>query len=204
MEKLIITKIDSKEVAIQVAPIVIQAIPEYYDIFGLLPSKLYLCVASQIVAKNTELSATYVATNSRKDIIGVLSMIHTDQLEIGRTAGALMLLSQTDTLVRKGIIEKLKDFGGSVPKISIRSMYLARIAIDKEWRGRGFGKKLLHFFIKSHPDLNLSLHVRTNNTGAINLYTKNGFRIIASSTNYSLMLHETEPPTQLKSNLQAD
>ena len=64
--------------------------------------------------------------------------------------------------------------------------YIQTICVDEEYRGKGLGKKLLHFceerILKIAP--NLFICVSSFNTGAIQLYEEFGFKRIGELENF--------------------
>lgn len=66
---------------------------------------------------------------------------------------------------------------------------LLRIAVDRDYRGQGFGKKLMEEFITALQFNNadkVTLEVRSQNERAIGLYTIYGFEKIAVRPDYYL------------------
>lgn len=57
------------------------------------------------------------------------------------------------------------------------------IIIDKDYRKRGIGSRLL-FEIEKNNIKNITLEVRESNIVAINFYKRNGFKIVAIRKNY--------------------
>lgn len=97
-----------------------------------------------------------------------------------------------DRLDRKTLLELFSEFregfyslvsdgimvGYSVFLIEKGAGYIESIAINNNYRRRGFGLLALRFMIKCIADMNIkeiNLHVRTDNKAAISLYEKEGF-----------------------------
>jgi ribosomal protein S18 acetylase RimI-like enzyme len=57
-----------------------------------------------------------------------------------------------------------------VPTVKIHWLF-----IERSYRGKGFGKTLLEYFIKKYNDVTVLLDVLESNTLALNLYTSLGF-----------------------------
>jgi len=82
------------------------------------------------------------------------------------------------------------------------SGYIQTICIDEAYRGRGFGKKLLHFceqrILKFSP--NVFICVSSFNKGAIKLYYEFGFKLVGELENFvkagftELLLRKTVGP----------
>ena len=63
-------------------------------------------------------------------------------------------------------------------------LYILNINIGKAWRHSGLGTKLIHKAVSMHPDCkNITLDVEVDNTAAMNLYHKLGFRKIDLASN---------------------
>jgi ribosomal protein S18 acetylase RimI-like enzyme len=57
-----------------------------------------------------------------------------------------------------------------VPTVKIHWLF-----IERNYRGKGFGKTLLEYFIKKYKDVTILLDVLESNKLALNLYTSLGF-----------------------------
>ena len=57
------------------------------------------------------------------------------------------------------------------------------IVVDCKYRCKGIATNLLKYIINLNPD-NITLEVREDNIGAINLYKKNGFEIVSKREKY--------------------
>jgi len=55
--------------------------------------------------------------------------------------------------------------------------HIISLAVRKEHQGKGYGKQLLRRVIVANPQLTYSLHVRSTNQRAINLYQSLDFKI---------------------------
>lgn len=74
-------------------------------------------------------------------------------------------------------------------------LYIMTLGVLAPYRRRGIGSKLLHhslsLCLQDPSILEIYLHVQTNNEEAIHFYTKYGFRITETVTNY---YRRIEPP----------
>lgn len=57
------------------------------------------------------------------------------------------------------------------------------IVVDSQFRRQGIGQELLKSIILLNPE-NITLEVREDNIGAINLYKKNGFVVVSKREKY--------------------
>ncbi|MHA1304466.1 MAG: ribosomal protein S18-alanine N-acetyltransferase [Candidatus Heimdallarchaeaceae archaeon] len=68
-----------------------------------------------------------------------------------------------------------------------KEAHILSIAILEEHRGKGYGEKLLHFFIEEVKNLGfdkIRLEVRPDNEVAISLYEKCGFEFVGTLRKY--------------------
>ena len=63
-------------------------------------------------------------------------------------------------------------------RIEINYLY-----IKEEYRGKGYASELIKYLL-NYDILNITLEVRVDNISAINLYKKNGFKIVKTINNY--------------------
>lgn len=71
-------------------------------------------------------------------------------------------------------------------------VYLACLSVDRNWRGRRIGERLLKAILREHPHQKLKLHVLCDNQAATGLYRKYGFQICGpQEPGYA---YRTEPP----------
>jgi ribosomal-protein-alanine N-acetyltransferase len=67
---------------------------------------------------------------------------------------------------------------------------VTRLAVLPDFRGKGFGRKLLQTTIQLHRDSRYMLNVRKTNNAAIQLYKSEGFRIRGTVLQSWLMIRE--------------
>ena len=74
--------------------------------------------------------------------------------------------------------------------VTFNSATIMQIAVTKKYRGLGIATRLLaemeHNFPEDLEDLveNITLEVRVSNQAAVNLYTKNGYKIVVVKSHY--------------------
>lgn len=74
--------------------------------------------------------------------------------------------------------------------VTFNSATIMQIAVTKEFRGKGIATQLLAEMEKSFPEQlddlveSITLEVRVSNQPAVNLYTKNGYKIVVVKSHY--------------------
>ena len=74
--------------------------------------------------------------------------------------------------------------------VTFNSATIMQVAVTKKYRGLGIATQLLaemeHSFPEELDDLveNITLEVRISNQAAVNLYTKNGYKIVVVKSHY--------------------
>ena len=74
--------------------------------------------------------------------------------------------------------------------VTFNSATIMQVAVTKDFRGRGIATQLLAEMEKSFPEQlddlveNITLEVRVSNQPAVNLYTKNGYKIVVVKSHY--------------------
>ena len=59
------------------------------------------------------------------------------------------------------------------------------IFIDNKYRKKGYAQELLNYMLSNLSNvINITLEVNINNIGAINLYLKNGFKVVSKREKY--------------------
>ncbi|MCK7460419.1 ribosomal protein S18-alanine N-acetyltransferase [Idiomarina aminovorans] len=84
------------------------------------------------------------------------------------------------------LVSGLRIIGFTISQLVAGELTLHNIAVDPDYQGQGFGRKLLEDLLeyaeKSHCIV--FLEVRASNAGAIGLYESNGFDTVGRRINY--------------------
>ncbi|HKJ46988.1 MAG TPA: GNAT family N-acetyltransferase [Balneolales bacterium] len=102
--------------------------------------------------------------DEKKDILKCLNYALSE--EPGR--GGFIVLAKDDNNIVGAVIINVTGMGGYIPE-----NILVYIAVNREYRGKGIGKKLMELTIE-HADGDIALHVEPNNPAKF-LYEKYGF-----------------------------
>ncbi|MBM6841459.1 GNAT family N-acetyltransferase [[Clostridium] spiroforme] len=70
--------------------------------------------------------------------------------------------------------------------LNMQNISILNVCIDKQYRGHRIGSLLMKCFLENHKKNNIELYVLKNNINAINLYKKNGFKIISELNGFSV------------------
>ena len=99
---------------------------------------------------------------------------------------AFILSKSYDIFVAEDINKKILGYIIVTPEKSKKALHIISIAVDKEHRRRGIGRKLLEFVFEFYRDkVNFAwLEVRKSNKAAIEFYRKNNFVEKAEVENY--------------------
>jgi len=96
---------------------------------------------------------------------------------------------RTDTRIR------VKEFNAGVPPVREPSLYLSKIFVTEQFRGRGLARTMLAelYGLARTEDLHgVSLHVRADNAPALALYASEGFTVIDKSASYLVLLRREQ------------
>ena len=140
-----------------------------------------------------------------KPIIKPISISY-NKLSINDTDAVLLIESQNshNPWSKNQIIESILNPTNLCYSISVNNQIIGflmamsaidtadilNISINKDYQGKGYGKKLLHNLIKNLKDRaigQLILEVRKSNQAAITFYLKHGFEEISLRKNYYMI-----------------
>lgn len=169
------------------AHLIVQAIPEFYEIFSLEYDELLAQISSEFFSGRSETSSTECMINNGH-VVAIVSALPARSLRISQMYSVMNLLALV-TNDSERVKMCLKQHSELVQPISDGSFYLSRIAVAAEHRGKGFGKVALkRFFDLGGGYRKLSLHVNIKNEVAISMYKSMGFELDnAGIWNYALM-----------------
>ena len=153
------------------------------NVVAILPSVFELKNDAMFTKKNL-----FVLYNN-EDIIGLILWCDNNLewnieslLEIANESG-IELNKGNIELVRKEYVDsRYLDGNQDHNHVSI-----INVCVDSNYRGTGVGKYMLNCFIKEHPQETLELAVLANNTPAIKLYQKFGFKVYKEVDGFSLI-----------------
>ena len=168
----------------QISKLVYESFSEFYKIYGLKKNVLSK-IKKQLFDTSGELSNFFFKKKNKK-IVGVLFYYDFKKFKSKSLYSTIKISSKVNKL------KKIEKFSKMVQQKTINcSMYISRIAIDKNFSGKGYGsyliKKLEDYSKKSNYN-NLILHVNIENLNAINFYKKNGFKFYKNKQKYKYQI----------------
>ena len=155
---------------------------------------------------------SWVITTKMKPIIKPISISY-NKLSIKDTDSIVLIEKQNshNPWSKKQIIESILNPTNLCYSISVNNQIIGflmampaldtadilNISINKACQGKGYGNKLLHYFIKELKDRMISqimLEVRVSNQTAIAFYLRHGFEEISLRKNY--YMNNSKHPNQ--------
>jgi ribosomal protein S18 acetylase RimI-like enzyme len=159
-------------------------VQRYYEIAQIDPDVIGLCALSET-----------------DDILGwTMGSPHPDKINAALRAPLSWFLLQMSrvALTRPLVLWQLISsvlFGPDRMKLKSGAIELTYIGVSSTQRGKGVGKKLLNAFIeacRSHGYHSVILSVETDNSPAISLYEKEGFKVIRTFSEGHYQRHRME------------
>ena len=170
------------------ADLAIEALPEFYNYVAVTRSALVQAVADEISAEGCELSET-VAMLKNGAVAGICCSYPAEELSSRQGISLLRLLELLPAKDQDIFLQDVREHAASIPRIPSATHYLARIAVDRPFRGTGIAAHLLdHFLSQGEPERGWSLHVSSENERAKAFYYRHGFRTIGSSEGRFLLM----------------
>ncbi|KZX10240.1 GNAT family N-acetyltransferase [Methanobrevibacter filiformis] len=146
--------------------------------------KRRLIVQNTIINRNSRNSSkTLVLIDNEQNLIGLLLIVKGRKDSFLSTAIFLLKNLRLD-LALKFIFIEIMDYL-VLAKFNSDDLYLAELAIDSENQGKGYGKVLLNETVKIAKKRGFKrvvLDVELNNSVAIDIYKKFGFKIFNKRT----------------------
>lgn len=151
------------------------AAPEFYGIVPLIAEQKRSLISGQVAQQYTELETIYVAREYNK-IIGMASIVEVPRMQIGQLAALKQIMRLIHRDARIDFQRILKLHADSVEPLQDTSgIYLPRLAVSYEARGRGVGSQIMRKIIEDYKGRTVSLHVEEQNTPIIKLHRSFGF-----------------------------
>lgn len=158
-------------------------------VFKGIPSDTAYSIMKELISLNKKpsdiIDGFYIASipqNQKLDVVGVLSLMNKKaQLKEKSYKDSQWKILRNYLNFWRSLNVGIKLDFLSAKKLKNDELYIDSISIVEKFRGRGFGTEILKFIdnlARSQNFKQVSLYVSCKNTGALNLYQKQGFQII--------------------------
>lgn len=107
-----------------------------------------------------------------------------------------LAITKNDNHIKYTVNDKNGKLVGKVDLIPIKEdnlIWIANLFVAKDYRHQGIGTQLVKLMITHGGN---ALTVKTDNQKAINLYKKNGFKVVARNGEYYIMFYKTAIPSK--------
>jgi ribosomal protein S18 acetylase RimI-like enzyme len=166
-------------ISLAVAELIYLASPHFYDLIPLSRPELFLAIADQIAEPGTEFENTYVDREGGT-LRAVVTVIDAALLEKAKSAGMTRFIRRIPADQRADLFRSLTAYSREVAPVGESGAYIPRIAVASSARGQGLAEAMVNSVRMQFPQQPVLLHVREDNSAAIGLYRKLGFRQLPS------------------------
>jgi ribosomal protein S18 acetylase RimI-like enzyme len=114
--------------------------------------------------------------------VGGMIVLNGDELAVCRKADGFALATSGKSALRRQIRERLGSVKDLFPSVPDEAIYLSKIWLFPEKRGRGLGSQIVEAFKQHARELGatrLELDVAVSNTSAIALYERANFAVVS-------------------------
>lgn len=188
------TSVTVQSQAHDLAEMLVAAAPES---FATLPSdlleKAYSCIVDNLLKPGTEFENIFCIFEG-KDVVGVIAHYPSAEIKFRKQKLLRELTRIVPANLRGTFLATASEQSVNLPKVEMISTYLARVAVSRDRRGRGIGRRLIEGFLQQFdPGNRLTLHVNSQNVAAIQLYRQCGFVMTKQpGVSYDLMVKEIQ------------
>jgi ribosomal protein S18 acetylase RimI-like enzyme len=172
---------------VTVADLLYDATPDFYDLLPGDRSARSAIVRQLIGRAGTDMADT-TAARDHASVVGAYAGCKSEELK-ERQLASLAFIARS--LTRSGwnsMKDAARSYSADLPDVPLNTWYLARIAVAPIARRRGIGARLLESAHRDAFGAPTALHVSRQNTKAIAFYQHAGFKEIASTDRFLLML----------------
>lgn len=180
------------EELLQAARLVMTSLPPYYEVEGIPEPEMAEAVAACLGERRSETSDGLVL-RAATGALGIVTYIPARTLRVARLIGAQGLLKRLSPESVRLFKENLAGYDTGYGPVPSEGLYISRIAVTPEVRGRGLARQLWDAVLASPTCFGdgprqVSLHVDRANERAIAFYGKLGFVEREQGTRYLTML----------------
>ena len=171
------------------AELVFDAGRGYYDLIEAERGLVEVQIQKQLGQPGTELQNIFVALID-SNVAGLHACISSEVLPFVMMEGTLRLLRGFDRGVRRSFLRRMQQVRPFLPALPERSLYLARLAVSRSYRGHGLAEVLMQdFFGRRETDASYCLHCLADNSRALDFYGGLGFEPFGEAMSGFLAMH---------------
>jgi hypothetical protein len=160
------------------AQLIVSAAPQFYALLPCSGQKMLTLVAEQIGEPGTELQSTYVLRHAGR-ISSILSAVEGNQITTARLGSSMNFIRKLRRSERACFMSNLKLFSKELEPIDKSGIYISRLATTPASNTAGAGARLLKWFLLSSGPGLYTCHIHKDNTIAMWLNQKVGFKLIS-------------------------
>ena len=161
-----------------IAELIVSAAPQFYALLPCSEQKMLTLVAAQIGQPGTELQDTYVL-RYEGHVFSILSAVGDNQIAKARLSSSMNFIRKLSRSERTCFMSRLKEYSKQLEPIDKPGTYIARLATKPSSNTAGAGARLLKWFLLSSGPGLYTCHVHKDNSVAMWLNQKAGFRLIS-------------------------
>ena len=160
------------------AQLIVSAAPLFYALLPCSEQRMLALVAEQIGEPYTELQNTYVLRHGGR-VSSILSAVEGNQITTARLSSSINFIRKLGRSERASYMSNLKRYAKELEPIDKPGTYIARLATKPGLNTAGAGARLLKWFLVSSGPGHYTCHVHKDNSVAMWLNQKVGFRLIS-------------------------
>lgn len=160
--------------------LVVSAVPRFYGLVPIADDELARAVGDTIGKEGGELenAAGRWASSHPAAIVTWLPLSH---LQAAQRTGSIELMRHVGRAETGDFLRGVGAYARTVEPIEGTGLYLSRVAVADELRGRGLGREAVAEVIAAAAGEDVWLHVAADNASAIKMYEAMGFQFASSA-----------------------
>ncbi|MCJ2120615.1 GNAT family N-acetyltransferase [Methylobacterium sp. J-001] len=148
---------------------------DFYSIIPLPAHEIRCLIGDQLSSPGTETEHLYVARHEGEDV-ALFSCLPAAGLDRVRREVALTIIRRLQGAGKATFMTSLQRYSATIQPLVADGLYLSRLAVSPGNRGKGFGAIAVAALLDLDPSKDIFLHVRRDNTSAVKLYERFGFK----------------------------